>query len=97
LRNCYGAGMTIFNKRNALVGFLTLKWLEQRRQRRKKRQALKLAALGVASLGVVAVLGAVLVKRQRGEENRLEGYAYGGDEEIVGEVVTASSEPLPAT
>ena len=89
--------MSIFNKRNAIVGFLTLKWLEQRR-RRKKRHALKFAALGILSLGIVAGLGAVLVKRQRGEEERFEGYAFGTeDDEIVGEVVTPSSEPFPAT
>jgi hypothetical protein len=88
--------VTIFNKRNALVGFLTLKWLERRRRRSRKRQALKYAAIGVASLGLVAALGAVIVKRQRGEEKHLEGYAYGDDEEIVGEVVTPSPEPFPA-
>ena len=64
--------MSIFNKRNALVGFLTLKWLETRR-RRKKRNALKYATLGLVSLGIIAGLGAVLVKRQRN-----------GDEQSVG-------------
>ena len=91
--------MSIFNKRNAIVGFLTLKWLEQRR-RRKKRNALKFAALGILSLGIVAGVGAVLVKRQRGngEEQHLEGYAFGTeDDEIVGEVFTPGSEPYPAT
>jgi hypothetical protein len=91
--------VTIFNKRNALVGFLTLKWLEQRRRRRKQRHGLRFAVLGILSLGIVAALGAVLVKRQRGEgqEQHLEGYAFGGEmDEIVGEG-TSSSEPLPAT
>jgi hypothetical protein len=91
--------MKIFTKRNALVGFLTLKWLEQRRRRRKQRHVLRYTVLGILSLGIVAALGAVLIKRQRGEGEmqHIEGYAFGGDEEIVGEVVTSSSEPLPAT
>jgi len=89
--------VSIFNKRNALVGFLTLKWLQVRR-RRKKRHALKIAALGLVSLGIIAGLGAVLVKRQRSEDEQPEGYAFGiEDDEIVGEVVTSSSEPYPAT
>jgi hypothetical protein len=88
--------VSIFNKRNALVGFLTLKWLETRR-RRKRRNALKYAAVGLASLGLIAALGAVIVKR-RSEDEPSEGYAFGvEDDEIVGEVVTSSSEPYPAT
>ena len=91
--------MKIFSKRNAIVGFLTLKWLEQRRRRRKQRHVLRYTVLGILSVGIVAALGAVLVKRQRGdgEVQRIEGYAFGGEEEIVGEVVTPSSEPFPAT
>jgi Tfp pilus assembly protein PilN len=80
--------VTIFNKRNALVGFLTLKWLQQRR-RRKQRNALKIAALGVVSLGVLAGLGAVLVRRQRSEPRLFSADSGDGAEGgIVGEVVT---------
>jgi hypothetical protein len=75
----------IFNKRNALVGFVTLKWLERRR-RRKQRNALKIAALGVVSLGILAGVGAILVKRQRNDDFSAD---FGADEgEIVGEAVT---------
>ena len=94
--------MTVFNKRNALVGFLTLKALERRRRRRQiRRKVPKIAlfiVLGLVSAGILAGLGAVLIKRQRGEAQRLEGYAVAEDEsEIVGEYVTASPEPIPAT
>ena len=92
--------MTVFNKRNALVGFLTLKALERRR--RKRRSGMKLAlfvALGIVSIGILAGIAAVLHRRQNGEGNGLEEYAVGDDaeSEIVGEYVTASSEPIPAT
>jgi hypothetical protein len=92
--------VTVFNKRNALVGFLTLKALERRR--RKRRSGMKLAlfvALGIVSIGILAGIAAVLHRRQNGEGHSLEGYAVGDDaeSEIVGEYVTASSEPIPAT
>jgi hypothetical protein len=92
--------VTVFNKRNALVGFLTLKALERRR--RKRRSGMKLAlfvALGIVSIGILAGIAAVLHRRQNGEGNGLEEYAVGDDaeSEIVGEYVTASSEPIPAT
>jgi hypothetical protein len=93
--------MTVFNKRNALVGFLTLKWLQQRR--RKRRSGAKIAmlvGLGIVSAGLLAGIFAVLYKRHGSEEGQsIEGYAVGDDseEEIVGEYVTAGPEPIPAT
>jgi hypothetical protein len=85
--------VTVFNKRNALVGFLTLEVLKRRRRTKQlRRKAPKIALfslLGIASLiGIVAVL-----LRRRGEDD------FGGEaeSEIVGEYVTASSEPIPAT
>ena len=80
--------MTIFNKRNALVGFLTLKWLERRRRRRKQRNALKIAALGVVSVGILAGVGAILVRRQRNESELFTDYDARDEGEIVGEAVT---------
>jgi hypothetical protein len=74
--------VTIFNKRNALVGFLTLKWLERRR-RRKQRNALKIAALGVVSVGILAGVGAILVRHRRNESEH-----FADEGEIVGEAVT---------
>ena len=96
--------MNVFNKRNALVGFLTLKAASRAlgRRRRRKRSGLKLVlflVLGLVSLGVLAGLAAVVLRRQHGESRRLEGYAAGSEveDEIVGEYVTATPEPIPAT
>ena len=92
--------MNVFTKRNALVGFLTLKALERRR--RRKRNGLKLVlflVLGLVSLGILAGLAAVVLRRQHREPRRLEGYAISpeAEDEIVGEYVTATPEPIPAT
>ena len=90
--------MTVFNKRNALLGFLTLKFAERRfRRNRWRRQAPKIALfslLGLASLAAVVGIVAVLLKR-RGEDDLA---ALGEDEsEIIGEYVTTSTDPIPAT
>jgi hypothetical protein len=78
--------VSIFTKRNALVGFVTLKALERRKQRRN-RHALKLVALvvlGLVSAGVLAAIVAVALRRQRDagepDERRLEGYITGDDD-----------------
>ena len=96
--------MTIYTKRNALVGYVTLKAASralERRRRRKKRDAWKivlLVVLGLVSLGILAGLAAVALRHQR-EPRRLEGYAVAGEDEgeIVGEYVAAGPEPIPAT
>jgi hypothetical protein len=85
--------VTVFSKRNALVGFLTLEALKRRRRAKQlRRKAPKIAffsLLGIASLvGIVAV-----VVRRRGEDR----FGEEAESEIVGEYVTASSEPIPAT
>jgi hypothetical protein len=95
----------IFNKRNAIVGFITLKamsrWREEKRNRRKRRGA-RIAAfvtLGIVSVGIVAAIAAVLHRRSGDEvENKMHGFAIGedADSEIVGEYV-ATPESLPAT
>ena len=91
--------MSIFTKRNAAIGYITLKALDRRR---RKRSGLKLAlylALGLVSLGILAGLAAVLLRRQHGELQRLEGYAEAEADEsdIVGEYVAATPEPISAT
>jgi len=96
--------VTIYTKRNALVGYVTLKAASralERRRRRKKRDAWKivlLVVLGLVSLGILAGLAAVALRHQR-EPRRLEGYAVAGEDEgeIVGEYVAAGPEPIPAT
>jgi hypothetical protein len=96
--------MTVFNKRNALVGFITLKAASRALERRKRRRrhGAKIAAfvaLGLVSAGVLAAFAAILYRRHGGEvEQRLEGYGIGDDEsEIVGEYVSAGPESIPAT
>jgi hypothetical protein len=94
--------VTIFTKRNALVGFITLKALERRR-RRRKRHALKLAAfvaLGIVSAGILAAVAVAVIHRQKEgkepeEAQRLEGYAV-ADEPGSGdtaELDAAAAEP----
>jgi len=80
----YPAEVTIFTKRNALVGFITLKALEGRRQRRR-RHGLKLltfVVLGIVSAGILAALAAVVVRRQR------EAASEPGAEDAAGWVST---------
>jgi hypothetical protein len=89
--------MNVFSRKNALIGFVTLKALEQRLKRRKRRsRARRIAALGIGivSLGALAGL-AVLLLRRHGSDEPAAGAE--SDDEIVGEVVTAAAEPIPAT
>ncbi len=92
--------MSIYNRRNAVVGFIALKMIKRRLQQRKRnaRKAVVIGSLGLLSLGALVGVGAILVKRQRGEAQHLEGYAVADDAgEIAGEHETTGSEPIPAT
>lgn len=87
--------MKIYTRRNAAVGYLTLKAI-RRANRRKRRSGLKVAAyvgLGLVSAGILAAVLAIALKRRTGES---EEVALESDAEIVGEYVTAP-EPVPAT
>ena len=97
--------MTIFNKRNAAVGYLTLKALDRRRSKRSGLRLGLYIALGLVSVGILAGVAAVAMRRHGGTtaDETEEGPA-GTDEasdeaeiEIVGEYVTAAPEPIPAT
>ena len=96
--------MNVFNRRNALVGFIALKVARRalgRRLRRKggggSRVAL-LTVVGIVSLGVLAGLAAAFLRRRGQEEQRLEGYAVVDEaEEHPAEPEAASAEPIPAT
>ncbi|OFW71360.1 MAG: hypothetical protein A2Y55_03970 [Actinobacteria bacterium RBG_16_68_12] len=98
--------MTIYTKRNALVGYVTLKAASRALERRRRRKQLGrnawkivfLVVLGLVSLGILAGLAAVALRHQR-EPRRLEGYAVAEDVEgeIVGEYVAAGPEPIPST
>ena len=86
--------MTIFNKRNALLGFITWKALQQRRKQ-KQRNTLKIAAfiaLGVVSAGVLAAILAVALRRNgnvEAEELDAEEFA----DELEAELAAAVPEP----
>jgi hypothetical protein len=95
--------MSIFNKRNALVGYTTIEALKFR-SRAKKRKTSKVAlyvGLGLISAGILAAVVAVLFRRRNGEEaNELKGYAVADDAESAGHdepIPAVSSEPIPAT
>ena len=92
--------MSFYNRRNAAVGYLTLKAIQRSidSKRRKRRSGMKVAAyvgLGLVSAGILAAVLAIALKRRQGEEPA-EAVEYESDSEIVGEYVTAP-EPVPAT
>jgi hypothetical protein len=93
--------MEVFNRRNAVVGYLALKAAKRKLPRRKKRRnGAKIAlfvGLGILTAGVLAGVLAVMYRRHGGDEEAiLEGLEVGDDSdyEIVGEVVTAGPEPI---
>ncbi|HUG63829.1 MAG TPA: hypothetical protein VMK83_01290 [Gaiellaceae bacterium] len=90
--------MKIYTRRNAAVGYLTIKALQRKidKRRRPRRSGLRVAAyvgLGLVSAGMLAAVLAIALRRRHGEAAD-EG--FDGDTEIVGEYVTAP-EPIPAT
>jgi len=91
--------MSVINKRNAVLGYATLKVLERRRKQRK-RSVPKIAlylVLGLMSAGILAGLVAVLVRRHRSEAEAGDVDVVDDEEsEVVGEQVARSPEPLPA-
>ena len=91
--------MSFYNRRNAAVGYLTLKALQRsiENKRRKRRSGMKVAAyvgLGLVSAGILAAALAIVLKRRQGDAEDATGFE--SDSEIVGEYVTAP-EPVPAT
>jgi hypothetical protein len=91
--------VSVFNKRNALIGFVTVKaasrWLERRRKPR--RSGLRIAgfvALGLVSLGIAAAVAAALRRRADGESEVADVEV---EDDVVGEHVTLPAEPIPAT
>ena len=91
--------MKIYTRRNAAVGYLTLKALQRQieRKRRRRRSGLRVAAyvgLGLVSAGILAGLLAIALKRRSADA--AEAASLNGDGEIVGEYVTAP-DPIPAT
>jgi hypothetical protein len=91
--------MKIYTRRNAAVGYLTLKALQRQieRKRRRRRSGFRVAAyvgLGLVSAGILAGVLAIALKRR--SDDAAEAASLNGDVEIVGEYVTAP-DPIPAT
>jgi hypothetical protein len=87
--------VTIFNKRNALLGFITWKALQQRRKQ-KQRNPLKIAAfiaLGVVSAGVLAAILAVALRRNGNVDAAEELDAEEFADELEAELAAAVPEP----
>lgn len=84
----------MFNKRNALLGFLTLQALKRRGGSRKLRgRGPKIALfslVGLASLAAVVGIFAIL-HRRRGEDG-VAGLGEEGESQIAGADVTPSSD-----
>jgi hypothetical protein len=90
--------MKIYTRRNAALGYVTLKAIQRSIDRkRKRRSSLRIVAyigLGLVSAGILAAVLAVAVRRRALEAAAID--VPPGDElEIVGEYVTAP-EPAPA-
>jgi hypothetical protein len=90
--------MSFYNRRNAAVGYLTIKALQRELDKRRKprRSGMKVAAyvgLGLVSAGILAAALAIALKRRQGDA---EDVVLESDSDIVGEYVTAP-EPVPAT
>lgn len=91
--------MSIYNRRNAAVGYVALKAMQRAidKKRRPRRSGLRVAAyvgLGLVSAGILAGVLAIALRRRHGDA--FEDSSFEGENEIVGEYVTAP-EPLPAT
>ena len=95
--------MNVFTKRNALVGFLTLKAIERRRRRQRVGRGLRIAlfvVLAIVSVGVLAGIAAAFL-RQRGHVEELleeaDAAAEEAAEDVAAELDAASAEPIPTT
>jgi hypothetical protein len=96
--------MSVFTRRNALVGYVTLRAASralEKRRKKQRRSGLKIAgfvALGLVSVGILAGVAAVMLRR-RGDEDLLDALDAAADDasEIVGEYVAAPPESIPAT
>jgi len=93
----------IFTKRNALVGYLTLKAQSRARRhylrRQKKRSGLKLVTLvviGILSVGLLIAFAGVLHRRQNGSES-IEGIDVTDEIESVTDDLADAADQIPAT
>lgn len=95
--------MSIFTKRNAAIGYLTLKALKHRRKRRSGAKLGLYIALGLVSFGILAGVAAVVARRSgtcvadAEDGSAADAESDESDDEIVGEYVMTATEPIPAT
>ncbi|MDQ3671693.1 MAG: hypothetical protein M3364_04540 [Actinomycetota bacterium] len=91
--------MSVINKRNAILGYATLKVLQRRRKQRLSASKISLyLGLGLVAAGVLAGLVALLVRRHRSEPDQRDVDTVAEEKsESVEEQIAASPEPLPAT
>lgn len=97
--------MSIFNNRNAAVGYLALKALNRRRAKRSRLKLGLYIGLGLISFGILAGVAAVAMRRHGGtaegpgEDSATDDEAESdqAESEIVGEYVAPAPEPIPAT
>jgi mannose/fructose/N-acetylgalactosamine-specific phosphotransferase system component IIC len=90
--------MKIYTRKNAAVGYLALKMLQRTRTRGRRRSGFRVAAyvgLGLVSAGILAAALAIALRRRAGDVAQ-ESLSFEGENEIVGEYVTAP-ESVPAT
>ncbi len=95
--------MNIFTRRNAIVGYLTLKAHSRARRhymrRQKKRSGLKvvtLIVLGILSVGLLIAFAGVLHRRSRNGET-LEGADVADEVEVVVDDLAEATQSIPTT
>jgi hypothetical protein len=97
--------VNIFTKRNAVVGYVALRVLDRRLRMRSGSKLGLYIVLGLISFGILAGVAAVAMRRHGGtaegpgEDSATEDEAASdeAESEIVGEYVTPTPEPIPAT
>jgi hypothetical protein len=95
--------MNVFNRRNALIGFMTLKALERRRRRQRAGRGLKIAlfvVLAIVSVGILAGMAAAFLRRRGDVEEFLDeadAVAEEAAEDVAAELDAAAAEPIPTT
>jgi hypothetical protein len=95
--------MNVFNRRNALIGFMTLKALERRRRRQRAGRGLKIAlfvVLAIVSVGILAGIAAAFLRRRGDVEEFLDeadAVAEEAAEDVAAELDATAAEPIPTT
>jgi ABC-type spermidine/putrescine transport system permease subunit II len=96
--------MSFYNRRNALVGYLTLqaasRYLKRRRRKQRIGSGLRIAAfvaLGLVSAGILAAIAAGYMKRRQQETEPIEEIAEEVGADVAAEAEAALAEPIAAT